>query len=174
VLIAAGVWSAELARQVGIRLPLQSGKGYSFSIDLDPAPKRALYFGDKRIAVSPIAGTTRLAGSMELSGNNRDLDWRRIVAIAHGSQLYLGDWYSRTEDLPRLVHDPWVGGRPMLPDGLPVLDQLPTVDNVYLATGHAMLGITLAPASGQAMAQLMLRGRRPAALEPFTLERLHG
>jgi D-amino-acid dehydrogenase len=111
---------------------------------------------------------------MELSGNNRDLDWRRIVAIAHGSQPYLGDWYSQTEDLPRLVHDPWVGGRPMLPDGLPVLDQLPTVDNVYLATGHAMLGITLAPASGQAMAQLMLRGHRSAALEPFTLERLHG
>lgn len=56
----------------------------------------------------------------------------------------------------------------------PVLDQLPTVDNVYLATGHAMLGITLAPASGQAMAQLMLQGRRPVALEPFTLERLYG
>jgi glycine/D-amino acid oxidase-like deaminating enzyme len=174
VLIAAGVWSADLARQVGIRLPLQSGKGYSFSIDLDPAPTRALYFGDKRIAVSPIDGTTRLAGAMELSGNNRDLDWRRIVTIAHGSRPYLGNWYSQTEDLPRLVHDTWVGGRPMLPDGIPVLDRLPTVDNVYLATGHAMLGITLAPASGQAMAQLMLQGRRPAALEPFTLERLYG
>jgi glycine/D-amino acid oxidase-like deaminating enzyme len=174
VLIAAGVWSTELARQVDTRLPLQAGKGYSFSIDLDPAPKRALYFGDKQIAVSPIAGTTRLAGTMELSGNNRDLDWRRISAIAQGSRPYLGNWYSQTEDLPRLIHDPWVGGRPMLPDGIPVLDQLPTVDNAYLATGHAMLGMTLAPATGQAMAQLMLQGRRPAALEPFMLERLHG
>jgi len=55
-----------------------------------------------------------------------------------------------------------------------VLDQLPLVDNAYLATGHAMLGITLAPASGQAMAQLMLHGRRPAALEPFAVERRYG
>ena len=147
VLIAAGVWSAELARQVGVRLPLQSGKGYSFSIDLDPAPTRALYFGEKRVAVSPIGGTTRLAGTMELSGNNRELDWRRIVAIARASRPYLGDWYAHDEDLPRLLKDPWVGGRPMLPDGIPVLDRLPTVDNAYLATGHAMLGMTLAPAS---------------------------
>lgn len=174
VLIAAGVWSAELCRQLGIRLPLQSGKGYSFSIDLEPAPKRALYFAERRIAVSPIRDTTRLAGTMELSGNNGHLDWRRIVAIARGSRPYLGDWYADTHELPKLVHDAWVGGRPMLPDGIPVLDQLPTANNAYVATGHAMLGITLAPATGHAMAELILQGKRLPELEPFGLERLRG
>jgi D-amino-acid dehydrogenase len=171
VIVAAGVWSAELVRGLGIRLPLQAGKGYSFSIVLNPAPQHSLYLREKRIAVSPIGDATRLAGTMELNGNNRKLDWSRIAAIAHGSRHYLGPWYDRPEELTARIRDPWVGGRPMLPDGLPVLDALPTADNVYLATGHGTLGITLAPATGRAMADFLLTGERPGVVEPFRLDR---
>jgi glycine/D-amino acid oxidase-like deaminating enzyme len=171
VVVAAGVWSAELVRGLGIRLPLQAGNGYSFSIALDPAPEHSLYLREKRIAVSPIGDVTRLAGTMELNGNNRKLDWSRIAAIAHGSRHYLGRWYDSPEELSTRIRDPWVGGRPLLPDGLPVVDALPTADNVYLATGHGTLGITLAPATGRAMADFLLTGKRPEVVEPFRLDR---
>ncbi|WP_219536865.1 NAD(P)/FAD-dependent oxidoreductase [Nonomuraea guangzhouensis] len=171
VVVAAGSWSADLLRGLGMRMPLQAGKGYSFSVDLDPAPEHPLYLGDKHVAVSPIAGSTRIAGTMELSGNNRRLDWRRVVAIARASRDYLGPWYDTPDDLMALIRDPWVGGRPMLPDGLPVLDRVPGTPNAYAATGHGMLGITLAPASGRAMADYVATGHRPAELEPFRADR---
>jgi D-amino-acid dehydrogenase len=173
VVIAAGMWSAGLLRELDsrLRLPLQAGKGYSFSVELDPAPAHPMYLGDKHVAVSPIGGTTRVAGTMELSGNNRRLDWRRVVAIARASRDYLGHWYDSPDELMGLIHDPWVGGRPMLPDGLPVLDRVPATGNAYVATGHGMLGITLAPVTGSAMAEYVAEGRRPAGLEPFRADR---
>lgn len=104
---------------------------------------------------------------MELSGNNRDLDWRRIVALALGTRHYLGPWFDDPDDLATRIVEPWVGGRPLLPDGLPVIDQIPTTDNAYVATGHGMLGVTLAPATGRALAAQMVSGDRPPVLDAF-------
>jgi D-amino-acid dehydrogenase len=171
VVVAAGTWSARLLRDLGHRLPLQAGKGYSFSVRLEAAPRHPLYLGDKHVVVSPINGSTRIAGTMELSGDNRRLDWRRIVAVADASRHYLGRWYEHPDDLMGLIRDPWVGGRPLLPDGLPVIDRLPGQDNLFVTTGHGMLGITLAPASGRALTDFMLEGRRPTVLEPFRFDR---
>ncbi|MEV5716917.1 FAD-dependent oxidoreductase [Amycolatopsis mediterranei] len=167
VVIAAGMWSQSLVAELGVRLPMQAGKGYSFSVELDPQPEHALYFGDRRIVASPMNGATRIAGTMELSGNNRKLDWRRIVAIAKGSTHYLGQWFDDPDDLPRRIRDPWVGGRPFLSDGLPLIDRTPSHDNVFVATGHGMLGVTLGPSTGKALADYFLTGRRPEVLNAF-------
>lgn len=70
-----------------------------------------MYLGDKNVAVSPLNGPTRIAGTMELSGNNRNLDRRRITAIAHASRDHLGRWYDTPDDLMSLIKDPWVAGR---------------------------------------------------------------
>jgi glycine/D-amino acid oxidase-like deaminating enzyme len=172
VVVAAGMWSRRLLRMLGHHLPLQAGKGYSFSIELDPAPQHALYFGDKRIVASPIDGLTRIAGTMELSGNNNDLDWRRVVAIARGSRHYLGPWFRHPDELVGLIRDPWVGGRPFLPDGLPVIDRLSDDQNVFVATGHGMLGVTLGPATGRSLTDYIVTGRRPDVLSPFSFGRL--
>jgi D-amino-acid dehydrogenase len=173
VVVAAGMWSAKLLGHLGHRLALQAGKGYSFSIDLDPAPRHALYFGDHKLVASPIAGATRIAGTMELSGNNNRLDWRRVVALAKASRHYLGDWFTHPDELPGLIRDPWVGGRPLLPDSLPVIDRLPGCANAFVNTGHGMLGVTLGPASGQAITDYVRTGRRPESLTPFRFDRLH-
>lgn len=117
VVIAAGMRSSGLLGALGHRLPLQAGKGYSFSVDLDPAPRHTLYFGERRAVASPIGGTTRIGGTMELSGNNNRLDWRRVVAVALASRHYLGRWFDDPDDLVGLIRDPWVGGRPFLPTG---------------------------------------------------------
>jgi glycine/D-amino acid oxidase-like deaminating enzyme len=102
------------------------------------------------------------------SRNNRRLDWRRLVAVADASRHYLGRWYEHPDELMGLISDPWVGGRPLLPDGLPVIDRLPGVDNAYVSTGHGMLGITLAAASAAALARHVREGDRPQVLEPFS------
>jgi glycine/D-amino acid oxidase-like deaminating enzyme len=167
VVVAAGMWSQQLLAALGVRLSMQAGKGYSFTVDLDPAPEHALYFGDRRVVASPMNGATRIAGTMELSGNNRNLDWRRVIAIAKASRHYLGAWFDDPDDLPRRIRDPWVGGRPFLADGLPVIDRTPRHDNVFVATGHGMLGVTLGPATGKALAEYFVSGRRPNVLDPF-------
>ncbi len=171
VAITAGTWSGMLVRALGTRIPIQAGKGYSFGVDLASPPTHALYLGDSKIAVTPLDGTTRIAGTMELSGNNRRLDWRRIVAVAQASTRYLGPWFTDADDLTTQIRDPWVGSRPLLPDGLPIIDRLPSRTNAYLATGHGMLGVTLAPATGRRLAELMLTGQRVDVLRPFVVDR---
>ncbi|WP_118082688.1 FAD-dependent oxidoreductase [Streptomyces sp. CC0208] len=174
VVVAAGMRSPALLRELGHRLPLQAGKGYSFAVDLDPAPRHTLYFGERRAVASPIGTTTRIGGTMELSGNNNRLDWRRIVAVALASRHYLGRWFDDPDDLVSLIRDPWVGGRPFLPDGLPVIDRVPGRENVFAATGHGMLGVTLGPATGHRLAEYIRTGRRPEVLAPFGFDRLPG
>ncbi|MBK3577245.1 FAD-dependent oxidoreductase [Streptomyces sp. MBT65] len=169
--IAAGTRSSDLLGSLGRPLPLQAGKGYSFSVDLDPAPRHTLYFGERRAVASPIGATTRIGGTMELSGNNNHLDWRRIVAVALASRHYLGRWFDDPDDLVSLIRDPWVGGRPFLPDGLPVIDRVPGHDNAFAATGHGMLGVTLGPVTGHALAEYLRTGRRPDVLTPFRFGR---
>ena len=172
VVVAAGMRSPGLLRALGRPMPLQAGKGYSFSVELDPAPRHTLYFGERRAVASPIGGTTRIGGTMELSGNNNRLDWRRVVAVALASRHYLGRWFDDPDDLVSLIRDPWVGGRPFLPDGLPVVDRVPGHDNAYAATGHGMLGVTLGPATGARLAEYIRTGRRPDVLLPFRFDRL--
>jgi D-amino-acid dehydrogenase len=172
VVVAAGMRSPGLLRSLGQSLPLQAGKGYSFSVDLDPAPRHTLYFGERRAVASPIGGTTRIGGTMELSGNNNRLDWRRIVAVALASRQYVGRWFDDPDDLVSQIRDPWVGGRPFLPDGLPVIDRVPGRSNAFAATGHGMLGVTLGPVTGRRLAEYVLTGRRPEALGPFRFDRL--
>lgn len=169
--IAAGTRSSDLLGSLGHPLPLQAGKGYSFSVDLDPAPRHTLYFGERRAVASPIGPTTRIGGTMELSGNNNHLDWRRVVAVALASRHYLGRWFDDPDDLVSLIRDPWVGGRPFLPDGLPVIDRVPGHDNAFAATGHGMLGVTLGPVTGHRLAEYVRTGHRPEALTPFRFGR---
>jgi glycine/D-amino acid oxidase-like deaminating enzyme len=109
---------------------------------------------------------------MELSGNNETLRRSRATAIARGVAQYIDGWDEVTGngsgDDPEEL---WVGSRPLTPDGLPTLDRVTPFENLYVATGHSMLGITLGPASGKALASYILSGKRPKLLEPFQLRR---
>jgi D-amino-acid dehydrogenase len=171
VVIAAGSWSGRLLAQLGSPVLLEAGKGYSFSVSLPTPPRHPILLADRHVAVSPLPQATRVAGTMEFSGNNLRLDWRRVEAIARASCHYLGDWFGSPDELIGLIRDPWVGGRPMLPDGLPLVDQVPGIRNAYAATGHGMLGVTLAPGTAAALAELMTTGRRPQLAEPFAFRR---
>ncbi|MFG1622894.1 NAD(P)/FAD-dependent oxidoreductase [Kribbella sp. NPDC049227] len=167
VVLAAGAWTEPLARVLGVRLLMQAGKGYSFSIRPRTQPLRPIHFGESKVVVTPLSdGKTRVSGTMELSGLNLRLDERRIRAIKAGASKYLADWPDDT------VEDEWVGMRPLAADGLPILGRLPGFDNVYLATGHSMSGITLAPATGLLMSDLIMTGHTPPPLTPFNPARI--
>jgi D-amino-acid dehydrogenase len=164
--IAAGAWSGRLAERLDVRLPMQAGKGYSITID-DPEVRleRPVYFPERKIVTSPFNEALRIGGTMELSGINEDIDPRRIAAIRRGAEHFLpgcldGDGESA-----------WVGMRPLLPDGLPVIGIAPGYDNLYLASGHAMLGVTLAPVTAHAIADLVVDGHTRLPIEAFSAAR---
>jgi D-amino-acid dehydrogenase len=161
ILIAAGAWTGEVVEQFGVRLPVQAGKGYSITITGGGPPLRQpLYLGEARVGCSPFDGAVRFAGTMELSGINTDLNPRRMVGIRKGIQQYLSMPIGEqgTE---------WVGMRPLTPDGLPMLGRVPGFDNLFVATGHAMLGVTLAPVTGDTMADLITGTRASSTLAAF-------
>ncbi len=165
-LVATGAEAAALSREVGRPLPLQAGKGYSVTVEEPEVQLRyPLYLGDVMIGVTPFAGAVRVAGTMELSGINLHLDERRVRALERGA----------ARDVPGVLSGAkthsWVGMRPITPDGLPILGALPGAENVYVATGHQMLGVTLAPSTGKAMAQLILEGASEVDLAPFSAAR---
>jgi D-amino-acid dehydrogenase len=162
VVLAAGTWSRELARQVGVHLPLEAAKGYHLELEAPGLRSRVpVYMEEAKVTATPINGRLRLGGTLELSGLDLAVDPVRVRAIARAA--------ARTLRLPgdaRTVAV-WRGLRPCTPDGLPVIGTADGIDNMMLATGHAMLGITLAPVTGEIVASL-IGGETPRHdIEPY-------
>lgn len=160
--LAAGAWSGSLARMAGAALPIEAGKGYSITIE-QPGYQlnHPLDLIEARAAVTPFDGALRFAGTMELSGVNLRFVRRRADAIWRNVHQYLREPATGT------TMRAWVGMRPMTPDGLPVIGRMPGNDNLFVATGHQMLGVTLAPTTALALADLMHQDEPAVSLAPF-------
>lgn len=175
VILAGGASCGELLRPLGVRLPLTAGKGYSFLRPLRELPGQPIHLGDAKVALTPFSRGLRVAGTMELSGDNDVLRRSRVAAIARSAAQYFDGWDELAGGAPAGpgggLDELWVGRRPLTPDGLPVLDRVDPFRNLFVATGHSMLGITLAPASAWALTGFVLSGRRPDVLAPFRLSR---
>lgn len=165
VVLAAGSWTTSLARSVGVSLPMEPGKGYSFSVKPTVMPTHAVLLVDVHVGCTPFGDRLRIGGTMEFSGINSRLDRRRIQTIVAGARESFLPWQD-----PEIT-DEWAGMRPITADGLPVIDRAEAFENLYVATGYAMQGVTLAPTAGRALAELIITGRRPELLEPFRLDR---
>jgi D-amino-acid dehydrogenase len=155
--LASGSWSPHVARQAGVKLSLQPGKGYSITVKHPKVnPEIPYIFQERRVAVTPFAGSLRFAGTMEFTGYNLDLNMLRINAILDAVPLYFGN--IERPDASR--QELWCGLRPVTPDGLPYLGRPRALSNLVIATGHAMLGISLSAATGK-IAEDIVRGTRP-------------
>lgn len=150
--LAGGSWSALLARQLGIRLLLQGGKGYSVTVE-EPAVKPRLPYilNEARVAITPFEKSLRFGGTMELAGLDLSVTRRRVNAILRAVPRYLGN--IDTEGVSR--DGAWSGLRPVSPDGLPYIGRFRKFPNLIAATGHAMLGVTLATGTGKLVAQIV-------------------
>jgi D-amino-acid dehydrogenase len=155
VVLAAGVWTGPLSAQLGVPLPIRPGKGYS--VDYRPAPltlRTSLTFEDAHVAVTPLNGIIRVAGTMEFSGFDTAVNPTRVAAIERAAAEGFRDWDPEAPRSPA-----WAGMRPMTPDGLPVIGPLTDGANVWVASGHGMLGLTLAPTTAHIVRQFV-RGER--------------
>jgi D-amino-acid dehydrogenase len=162
VVVAAGVWTPEVTRGLGTRVPIISGKGYA--LDFAPAPFRlsqAVYLHEDRVGVSPYDDHLRLSGTMELTGLDQTISRRRIRAIGNAGARAFRDWPADAR--PARVSS---GLRPLTPDGLPLIGPLKRAPSIYLAAGHSMLGMTLGPATGEALAG-RISGEVSELLAPF-------
>jgi D-amino-acid dehydrogenase len=152
--IAAGAWSGDIAAMTGVRLPVASGKGYSVTIERPAlALRRPLYLGEARVACSPFDGANRFAGMMELTGDDETIEPRRLLGMGDSISRFLAGWDTGTR------RRAWAGLRSLAPDGLPLLGALPGYENAVVATGHGMLGVTMAPVTGRIVAELLCDGK---------------
>jgi D-amino-acid dehydrogenase len=144
--LAGGAWSPELVRQLGLRLPMQAGKGYSVTLP-EPVerPRICAILAEARVAVTPMGGALRFGGTMELAGMDETINPRRIVGIIRAAH----DYFPRFEAEQFAGIKPWCGLRPCSPDGLPYLGRTHAASNLIVATGHAMMGLSLAPVTGE-------------------------
>jgi D-amino-acid dehydrogenase len=169
VVLAAGVWTGRLAAELGNPLPIGPGKGYSVDYFPSPVPLRtSLTFEDAHVAVTPLNGRLRLAGTMEFAGFDTRVNERRVAAVKRAAACGFRDW---DEAAPHAV--PWAGLRPMTADGLPIVGRLRPESNVLVASGHGMLGLTLAPSTAKTVrdrARDVMSGR-PSPLTPYGPER---
>lgn len=149
--LCSGAWSAGFADGLGLRLPMQAGKGYSVTVP-NPVelPTLCSIFTEARVAVTPMGGSLRFGGTMEIAGLNERINPRRVAGILKAVPSY----YPKFEASHFEGIEPWSGLRPCSPDGMPYLGRTRAAENLVVATGHSMMGLSLAPVSGELAAQL--------------------
>jgi len=166
VVLAAGAWAPDLAKSLGFRLPVQPAKGYSISMKCSKScPRLPLYLSEAKVAVTPLEDELRLAGTLGLAGMDFNLNLRRVNAIIRAAKDYLEQ--IENKDITKINQ----GFRPCTPDGLPIIDRFPGYSNLIVATGHGMLGITLAPITGKLVSQLACEQTPDVDLAPFRATR---
>lgn len=154
--IALGAWTPAFARALGVKAPIQPGKGYSITYSRPACvPRRPMLLKDRSVCVTVWDSGFRLGSTMEFSGHDDALNPTRLAALERGAREFLRD------PVGPEVQERWCGWRPMTWDDLPLLGRAPGHRHVWLAAGHGMLGISMSTATGQLMADLMT-GRAPA------------
>jgi D-amino-acid dehydrogenase len=148
--LAAGIWSDRLARPAGIRLGLEGAKGYHLDFArTDAQPRLPVFLQEARVTTTPLPEHFRLTGGFDLCGFDMDVDAAMTEAMVAASRRMLG--MDATASTPRV----WRGLRPCSADGLPLIGWAGAVHDLIVCTGHAMLGLTLAPVSARIVADLV-------------------
>ena len=156
---ALGAWSTRLAADLGCPVPVEPGKGYSVTTTRPGnCPRHAMLFAEHRVGATPFDEGFRLGSMMEFAGFDATIPPRRIRQLVDSARHYLHEPAGET------VLETWCGWRPMTWDSLPVIGRVPGLGNAVLATGHHMLGMTMAPATGKLVAELI--GEKPTHVDP--------
>lgn len=157
--LATGELTPLLVKDLHCRVPILPGKGYSLTMPR-PAncPRIPLLLQEHGVAVAPMQSGYRLASTMDFVGYDKTLDRRRLEALKKAAGLYLHDPYNEP------IEEEWCGWRTMTYDGKPIIGPSPALPNVFLATGHNLIGLTMAPATGRLIAELV--NQEPPHLDP--------
>lgn len=151
--IATGSWSPSLGRELGVKMPIQAGKGYSLTVPNPPTlPSSCWVLTEARVAVTPMGeGALRFAGTMEIAGMSEAIHPARVRGIMKSVPTFLPDFGPNVFEGVQ----PWCGLRPVTPDGMPYIGRLSNYKNVTVAAGHAMLGLSMGPITGRLVSEIV-------------------
>ncbi len=167
-IVATGAWSGVLSSALGIDLPLQGGKGYSFTLDnVKHNIQIPSILLEGRVAVTPMGNSLRFGGTMEINGTDRSINMNRVKGIVNTIPAYYPEMNVATPKQEEI----WRGLRPCSPDGLPYIGRSSRFKNLIIATGHSMMGLSLAPGTGKVVSELVNREKTSISLEAFNPER---
>ncbi|MCD8416466.1 FAD-dependent oxidoreductase [Tenacibaculum finnmarkense genomovar finnmarkense] len=167
IVVATGSWSQILVKKLNANIPIQAGKGYRINVAKDTGITVPAILIEAKIAVTPMNGFTRFAGTMEVDKINNKINKVRVNAIAKASE----NFYKGLKIDQKEIDDIACGLRPCSPDGLPYIGRLSKIKNVTVATGHAMMGWSLGPATGKLVSEVISDKKTSLDLNPFHVER---
>jgi len=167
VVIAAGSWSGELSKKLNIKLSLQAGKGYRINVERETGIGMPAILMEAKMAVTPMQGFTRFAGTMEFTGINDIVRKERVLAIANGAKRFYPNLEIEQAEIDRAK----TGMRPVSPDGMPYIGKSIAYDNLIFATGHAMMGWSLGPATGKLVSEIVDGKKTSMGIGAFRPER---
>jgi D-amino-acid dehydrogenase len=163
---ATGAWSAQLSDQLECRIPVEPGKGYSITMERpNLCPRYPMLFPEHNIGVTPFEHGYRLGSMMEFVGYDTSIPEFRVRQLQECARPYLVEPFTET------TLETWYGWRPMTWDSLPIIGRVPRLNNAYLATGHNMLGLSLAAGTGKLVAEIVQGQPTHIDARPFSPER---
>lgn len=165
--LAAGSWTSLISRKIGIRILLQAGKGYRINCHRPTGIAFPAILTEAKAAVTPMNGFTRFAGTMEIAGISETVNPVRVEAIARAANRY----YPEIELTPEEKKEASSGLRPVSPDGLPYIGQSSKCRNLTLATGHAMMGWSMATGTGKLVSEMISGQPLSMDIQPFHPDR---
>lgn len=165
VIVAAGAWSGRLLRTGGVRVPLETQRGYHLTLaSPNITPRCPVTVSEEKVYATPMRGGLRVAGTVEFAGLEAKPNWQRAKRLAAVAQrMYPGIEYAQATE--------WMGHRPCLPDSLPMIGPVPGLPGVFAAFGHGHNGMTSGPVTGRLIADLVTGRRSPFDLAPYRVDR---
>lgn len=167
LVVATGSWTQDFLKKLKINVPVQAGKGYRIDTCTDTGISIPSVLLEAKVAVTPMNGFTRFAGTMEIGGINHKINTNRVNAITNAAKNYYTNLNIKEEEKVAAQ----CGLRPCSPDGLPYIGRLSNIKNVLVATGHAMMGWSLGPATGKIISELVSEQKTSIDIAPFHVER---
>lgn len=165
LVVAGGAWSRRLLRGLGLRIPLDTERGYHIMLPhADPDLRLPVSTGEGAFYLTPMDSGLRLAGTVEMGGLSRPPDPRRTEAILRRARRYLPGLDEREART-------WMGFRPSMPDSLPTIGPVPDLPGLHLAFGHGHLGLSLGAITGRLVAQAIVGEQPEVDLTPFRHDR---
>lgn len=168
-IFSTGVFTANIAKKFNLNIPMQGGKGFSFKVDKNSALNFStpMILAEEKVAITPYDSYVRFAGTMMICGEDKSIVQRRVDNIKNAANNYINNLEIRKNQM----YDIWAGLRPCSPDGIPYIGRSKELTNLVIATGHAMIGISLGPATGKIVTALVNEEKPPLDIEKMNLYR---
>ncbi len=164
-----GIYTSKIAKKFNLNLPMQGGKGFSFITEKNEALdfSTPMILAEEKVAVTPYSDYVRFGGTMMLGVNDLTINDRRINNIRKAANSYING----LEISESSMKDIWAGLRPCSPDGIPYIGRSDSLSNVIIATGHAMMGVSLGPATGKIVSDLINENNTDLNIQKMNLNR---